>query len=290
MRTGVVIATKGRPHATTEVLRLLERQSTRPSLVVISATSRADVEGNPITRLNVEYLFGAAGTCGQRNRALDKIRSSCDVVIFFDDDFAPAPYWIENCTRIFDSEASVAGASGVLIRDGAQTDEITWEEAKRLITAAPSESADPAMLSVCKNLYGCNMAYRVRAISDVSFDERLVLYGWMEDMDFSRAVGKKGRLVRSGSMRGVHLGIKSGRMPGKRYGYSQVVNPWYLHKKGILSTTEAWRTILKPLSMNAAKAIRPEKYIDRLGRFGGNMVGLGHLLTGDCRPEAAADL
>jgi hypothetical protein len=38
------------------------------------------------------------------------------------------------------------------------------------------------------------------------------------------------------------------------------------------------------------KAIRPEKHIDRLGRFGGNVIGIGHLLAGSCRPEAAADL
>jgi GT2 family glycosyltransferase len=270
------------------VLKLLERQSVLPAIVLVSATERIDLEAGVVTPLHVEYLFGSAGSCIQRNRALERIRSQCDVVIFFDDDFAPASHWIENCLRVFESDASIGGASGVLLRDGAQTEEISWEEAAKLI-----EGAGPVgdlELSECKDLYGCNMAYRSSAIGDVRFDERLVLYGWMEDMDFSRTIGNKERLVQSASMLGVHLGIKSGRVREKRYGYSQVVNPWYLHKKGILSTGEACSKILKPFLMNGMKSIRPERYIDRQGRFGGNIIGIAHLLTGSCRPELAADL
>jgi GT2 family glycosyltransferase len=290
MRIGVVIATKGRPRATARLLELLAAQTLRPSVVIVSATGRTDVESDLDTRLNVEYIFGPAGTCIQRNRGLEQIRSACDIVIFFDDDFAPCPHWIERCAQIFRADESVVGATGVLLRDGAQLDEVSWEEATRLIgTSFPAETATAAATE-CKDLYGCNMAYRMSAIGESTFDERLVLYGWMEDADFSRAVGRKGRLMRCGAMVGVHLGIKSGRISGKRYGYSQVVNPWYLHKKGTLSAREAWSKSLRPLLMNAAKTIRPEKHIDRLGRFGGNIIGIGHLLAGDCRPEVAAEL
>jgi glycosyltransferase involved in cell wall biosynthesis len=273
-----------------QLLQLLAAQTLRPSVVIVSATGRTDVESDLATRLNVEYIFGPAGTCIQRNRGLEQIRSACDIVIFFDDDFAPCPHWIERCAHIFRADESVVGTTGVLLRDGAQLDEVSWEEAMRLIgTSFPAETATNAATE-CKDLYGCNMAYRMSAIGESSFDERLVLYGWMEDADFSRTVGRKGRLMRCGAMVGVHLGIKSGRMSGKRYGYSQVVNPWYLHRKGTLSVGEACSKSLLPLLMNAAKTIRPEKHIDRLGRFGGNIIGIGHLLTGHCRPEQAAEL
>jgi GT2 family glycosyltransferase len=288
MRTGIVIATKGRPRATTNLLKLLERQTMRPSIVVISATTRTDIEGDIVTPLNVEYLFGAAGTCSQRNRALNEIRSACDIVVFFDDDFAPSSRWIEHCVRVFQSDAGIVGVSGAVLRDGARMEEISWEEANRLIEA--DTPLGSPVFTQQKDLYGCNMAFRLRAVGDASFDERLVLYGWMEDADFSRTVGRAGRLVQSDSMVGVHLGIRSGRVSGRRYGYSQVVNPWYLYKKGSLSAREAWSKVLRPVSMNAVKAIRPEKHIDRLGRFGGNVIGIGHLLAGSCRPEAAADL
>jgi GT2 family glycosyltransferase len=289
VRTGVVIATKGRPRALNRLLNLLGQQTRLPAVVIVSASDQADIEGTVITPLNIQYIFGSAGTCMQRNRALLKIRSLCDVVIFFDDDFVPSSSWIEQCTRLFASESSVVGVSGMLIRDGALGEEVSWEEATSLLEAASKVAGGAPDLFDCKDLYGCNMAFRMSTVGESRFDERLVLYGWMEDADFSRTAGRKGRLIQSGAMLGVHLGIKSGRVSGKRYGYSQVVNPWYLHKKGIFTARETWSRIMKPMLMNAARAFRSEAHIDRPGRFGGNIIGVFHLLRGDCRPEAACE-
>lgn len=292
MRTiqiGVVIATKGRPLAASRVLRLLERQTVQPVLVTVSATGPEDVESGITSPLDLRFVFGSAGTCIQRNRGLKVMRGACDVVVFFDDDFVPAPDWLARCAELFASDPTIVGASGALLRDGAQTEEVPWEEAQSLIDGIGPRTETAPPLD-CTDLYGCNMAYRMSAVGESGFDERLVLYGWMEDKDFSRAIARKGRLVESGSMMGVHLGMKSGRMPGKKYGYSQVVNPWYLHKKGMMSAGEAGSKILKPMLMNAARAMRPEKHIDRLGRLIGNLLALGHLLVGRCRPETAAEL
>ncbi len=142
----------------------------------------------------------------------------------------------------------------------------------------------------CTALYGCNMAFRVSAIGPLTFDERLVLYGWLEDLDFSRSAGRMGRLVTCDAMVGVHLGIKSGRVSGKKYGYSQVVNAWYLRKKGTLTSKEAWSNIGRAILANGAKSFWSEKYIDRPGRLKGNLIGLGNLMRGRCRPEKAAEL
>ena len=131
-------------------------------------------------------MFGSAGTSIQRNRALDALQSRSDVVFFFDDDFVPSPYWIERTVRIFRADAGVAGVSGRVVRDGAMSDAVSWEEADRLIGEA--DISDPEDdLSEAPDLYGCNMAFRMSAIgADVRFDERLALYGWLEDKDFSR--------------------------------------------------------------------------------------------------------
>jgi glycosyltransferase involved in cell wall biosynthesis len=290
VRPAVVVATKGRPQATTQLLRLLEQQTLLPSMVLISATDPLDVELPLNTPLNVEYIFGPAGLTAQRNRALNEVRGRCDVVIFFDDDFAPCRSWIENCVRILGAEGDAVGFSGLVLRDGAQADQISWEEAKRLIDEREPGAAAAPVFSPCTVLYGCNMAFRSSAVADANFDERLVLYGWLEDTDFSRTVAKRGRLLQCDSMVGVHLGIKGGRVSGKRYGYSQVVNAWYLYKKGTISSREVWPQIFKALLANGLKSFRPEKYIDRLGRFHGNLVGVCHLLSGSCRPERAAEL
>jgi glycosyltransferase involved in cell wall biosynthesis len=290
VQIAVIVATKGRPQAVNHLLRLLEEQTRTPSVVVVSATQSADIQDSVPTSLRVEYIFGPAGLPCQRNRALEKTRDRSDIVVFFDDDFAPAPSWLEHCANAFLSDSSVVGMSGLVLRDGAVAEEISWEEAKRLIHDAPPAYTALPLIAQPDGLYGCNMAYRVSAIRHVVFDERLVLYGWLEDKDFSRSAGKIGRLVKCNAMVGVHLGLKSGRVSGTKYGYSQVVNAWYLREKGILTSKEAWSNTARALLANGAKALWPEKHIDRLGRLKGNLIGLGNVMLGHCRPEKAAEL
>lgn len=290
MRCAVIIATKGRAQAVNRALQFLQEQTHQPSVIVISATENADVQGVPAASPTVEYIFGPAGTSCQRNRALERVRDRCDIVIFFDDDFAPAPTWLEYCDHAFKSDSGVVGMSGTVLRDGALGEEVSWEEARQLVHGTAPAHAGETMIAEHGGLYGCNMAYRASAVRDVTFDERLVLYGWLEDKDFSRAAAKKGRLVICNDLIGVHLGLKSGRVSGKRFGYSQVVNAWYLYKKGVLSSKEAWSNLGKAVLANGAKSFSPEKHIDRLGRFKGNLIGLGHLMLGRCRPEKAAEL
>jgi hypothetical protein len=288
IRVAVVLATKGRAQAATQLMRLLEKQTVAPSAIVISATAVSDVEVPLATDLNVEYVFGPAGAAAQRNRGLERVRGRAEVAVFFDDDFAPAANWIEQCAALFSSEAKIAGANGILIRDGIKTRPVSWQEARALIVAP--HPAEPRTLSDIADLYGCNMAFRMSAIHDLEFDERLALYSWLEDKEFSRKAAKRGRLVACNSLIGVHLGLQSGRVSGKRFGYSQIVNAWYLYKKGTLSLREVSAHILKPLIANGAKSFRPENHIDRRGRLHGNLVGVVHLLSGDCRPEEVAEL
>ena len=287
MRMAVLLATKGRPQAATQLIRLLEKQSLAPSIVVVSATAAADIDAQLPTDLKIEYIFGPTGLTAQRNRALERARTRADVAIFFDDDFAPAGDWIEQCALLFMSESTIAGANGIVIRDGAKTPSISWEEAQQAIATWQPKSL---FLSEIADLYGCNMAFRMSAIDALRFDERLVLYGWLEDKEFSRQAAKKGRLVRCNLLVGVHLGLRAGRVSGRQYGYSQIVNAWYLYKKGALSRREVSFLVLKALVVNAAKTLRPEDHIDRRGRLHGNLVGVFHLLSGACRPEMAAEL
>jgi len=291
-RIAIVIATKGRPAAVTEIVRLLERQTLAPSRVIISATGDADIEA-PLESsvFPLELIYGSASSTKQRNRALERVCRQADIVVFFDDDFAPAITWLEHCAFAFAADAHVVGVGGLVLRNGAtEAAEVSWNEAKRLISDPPPLPPGPPTFLSCLSLYGCNMAFRIAAIGDLRFDERLVLYGWMEDKDFSRIAGRSGRLVRYNGMVGVHLGMRSGKVSGKKYGYSQVVNAWYLYRKKVLSRNEVWPNIFKAILANGIKSFRPEKYIDRYGRFVGNLVGVGELIRGHCRPERAEEL
>jgi GT2 family glycosyltransferase len=223
---------------------------------------------------------------------LDALPPYIDYVIFFDDDFAPGHRWIEQCLRIFRLHPSVVGVSGRTLRDGAAERPISWAEALDLVYRSEDESVEPASLDACTSLYGCNMAYRMEAARGFRFDERLVLYGWLEDQDFSRRLvaAGKGDLVRCPQMLGVHLGLSSGRVSGRKFGYSQVANAIYLYRKGVLSRKEAASNIFRAIGVNAVKSVIPEAHLDRRGRLIGNCIGVAEICSGSVNPERAARL
>ena len=290
LRVAVVIATKGRPAATAWAVRLLARQTVRPDQVILSGSCDADIGPYDADELRVDVLIGSAGSSVQRNRALDALAPDIDVVVFFDDDFAPERHWVEQCARVFAADPALAGLSGRTLRDGAQGQPATWDEALALIDGAHDEARQRPPLRACDELYGCNMACRAHAIADLRFDERLVLYGWLEDKDFSRRLARSGRLAYCDYLLGVHLGLRGGRVSGRRYGYSQVVNAMYLCRKGVMSRKETASNIVRALGMNCLKSMRPEAHLDRRGRLIGNVIGIADLCIGAVRPERAARL
>jgi len=150
--------------------------------------------------------------------------------------------------------------------------------------SAPRELVDQV------GAYGCNMSLRATCIGEARFDPRLVLYGWQEDIDFTSRLRAHGRVVCARHLHGVHLGLKAGRVSGTRFGYSQVVNPVYLIRKGSVPASFLLPLMLRNLAANLARSIRPEPYVDRRGRLRGNLIGIGHLLTGRIEPEFAARL
>jgi GT2 family glycosyltransferase len=135
------------------------------------------------------------------------------------------------------------------------------------------------------------MAFRWPAIGGQRFDERLVLYGWQEDRDFGAAIAKRGwRLVKIGAAFGVHLGAKTGRTSGHRLGYSQVVNPLYLLRKGTMSPGNALSHIGCNMLNNLLRSCASEPYIDRRGRLKGNLLAFRDLALGRAAPERAEQI
>lgn len=131
------------------------------------------------------------------------------------------------------------------------------------------------------------MAVRLSPILEhaLAFDEQLPLYGWLEDVDFSRSIARYGRSVRVEGARGVHLGVRSGRQPGRRLGYSQVANPVYLIRKGTMSKGRAIAQIGRNILANTRGLLFNDRLIDRWGRLNGNLLALSDLLIGRASPS-----
>ncbi len=290
MRIAVGIATRGRAAILGETLGELRRQTRAPDRTLVCHVTEADVAGLRERFPEAEFLASEAGLPRQRNRVLDAVRD-CDAVLFLDDDFLAAPEWLSVLGRVLRARPECAVATGTVIADGAKGPGIAPDRA-RAILAADTPPADPLAAEPAFNGYGCNMALRLDPVfaHGLRFDENLPLYAWYEDIDLTRRMLPHGRILRLAGARGVHLGTKAGRVPGVRLGYSQVVNPIYLARKGSFPWNHAVPSAARHVLVNLLKSARPEPEVDRWGRFRGNLRGLRDLATGRADPRRILDL
>ncbi len=101
------------------------------------------------------------------------------------------------------------------------------------------------------------MSIRAGVIGKLRFDERLPLYGWQEDIDFtSQLRNLRAHRISVENLFGVHLGTKSGRVSGVRLGCSQIVNPVYLIGKSAMpfSSEFGFRLMCKNLAADLIKS------------------------------------
>jgi hypothetical protein len=289
LKVGVIVASTGRPAIVAATLGYLVRtQTLRPAAVILSCV-RAEDAGTASDLPQVQLVLGPAGLPRQRNAGLAALPADMDIVVFFDDDFVAAADWLDVVERAFRRRPDLSVLTGRVLADGIKGPGIPFDDAVAQVEA-PREAVEWSAVEPFSP-YGCNMAFRRSAIEGVRFDERLVLYGWLEDRDFgARVVQRTGNSVKLAGVCGVHMGVKSGRVPGVRLGYSQVINPLYLRQKRSMTTIQVCDHIGRNVLSNFARCLLPEPYIDRLGRLRGNLIGAFDALRGRLTPERAATL
>ncbi|MCU1260365.1 MAG: glycosyltransferase [Bryobacterales bacterium] len=158
--------------------------------------------------------------------------------------------------------------------------------AKRL--ALEPSTGDSVLINV-PNIVGCAMCVRRSLLFKVRFDERLVRYGYLEDLDFSSQCRRHGGVVVDTRAILVHLTVPSGRSSELRRGFSEVMNPLYIWSKGNASF---FRTLLFSHLIR-----RPLENLVRSGwshaareRLKGNLVAFSRLLRGALEPDYVLNL
>jgi succinoglycan biosynthesis transport protein ExoP len=292
LRIAIGIATAGRRTIVGCTLDLIARQTRLPDALIVCPAVPEDLDAAALQRLPFATAVrtGKRGLTAQRNQILSAA-DSADVIVFFDDDFFPQLSYLAEVEKLFLDHADVVAITGRPIVDGANGPGLETEAALKLISADGPRPDDPGFVPTY-GTYGCNMAFRMKPIrqSGLLFDENLPLYGWQEDIDFSRQLAGFGRIIDAKVLRGVHLGTKGGRTSGIRVGYSQIANPVYLIRKGTMSVRFAAPLIWRNVMANLGKSLRPEPWIDRKGRLKGNCIALRDLLTGRISPQRILEL
>jgi GT2 family glycosyltransferase len=293
LRIVVGIATSGRREVLAQTIEILGLQTCQPESLVICPIAIEDVDSESLKRFPVptKIVSGAVGLPAQRNLILSA-SADADVVVFFDDDFFADSNYLANVGSIFLTYPNVAALTGDLWEDGALGPGLSVKQGLEILKSRADSDDKTGEPFDCYGTYGCNMAFRLNAVrtNSIVFDENLPLYGWQEDIDFSLRLLPYGRVVRSRKLRGVHLGIKSGRTSGVRLGYSQIANPIYLIRKGSVSCHHARSLIWRNFFSNLLRTFHPEPWIDRKGRLKGNFIALIDLVTGRLSPRRILQL
>ena len=294
MRIAVIIATTGRAALLRQTVAHLARQSRRADRLILVGVGPEDLAGldraecAAAARAPLEPILAERGLPRQRNAGLCHLAGEADVVVFFDDDFVPANDYLAVLEHEFSRRPELVGATAKLLADGIKSPGISFAAARAMVEGhRPPRIVSERRLPA---LYGCNLTIRLAAAQDIRFDEALPLYGWQEDVDFSFQLGRKGLLVHTNQLAGVHLGAKGGRTSGRRLGYSQIANPVYLLRKKTIPPRLAWRLMLRNLVANLVRSAWPEPYVDRVGRLRGNLAALADLAAGSLHPERILEL
>jgi GT2 family glycosyltransferase len=285
LNTTVVVCSAYRPDVLTETIESLRRQSLQPREIIVSVFNRAHVPGKVRADSAVRVVVsGTQALSAQRNAAVKVVRTP--YTLFLDDDVEIGPNFIESMESLLDKSEDVVVATGFVVVDGVRGD-----------TGVDRKSARAAVLNYVREHedcdreegYGCNLFVRTKVFDQVLFDENLPLYGWLEDLDFSTNCLRYGRIVRNAGTCVAHLGTPVGRISGLKFGYSQIVNPFYLWSKNGTPrlTNIAFAHWLLPVARNLFRTLIrvPGNRSDRTGRFKGNMIGFCHLLAGKVDPS-----
>jgi GT2 family glycosyltransferase len=285
MKLAVIIPTFGRSGQVARLLHYLGAQTRLPDEVILSVPDESHIELPEVCLFPVTVAFGPKGLAAQRNTAMGPALGRFDIITFFDDDFVPSADYLRQVEGAFSANGDWAVVMGRVVKDGATNAGLTWEDAETALRETEGNKFEGPEAVHHVGAYGCNMSFRSSLVGALRFDERLVLYGWQEDIDFTSQMRCRGRVVCVTAIRGVHLGIKSARVSGERFGYSQVANAIYLVRKGSVPASLALPLMFRNIAANLAKSLWPEPYIDRRGRLRGNMLAILHIAKGRVEPE-----
>ena len=112
--------------------------------------------------------------------------------------------------------------------------------------------------------------YRSSEIKEIRFDEKLGVYGYLEDLDFSLELKKRGNLMVCGDSKYTH--DQSINRPGFEFGKKEVKNRYYIVKKHNLNKFLFFLTLLARIIMTFCKGIIGD--LNSTKRLSGNIIGI----------------
>jgi glycosyltransferase involved in cell wall biosynthesis len=277
----VIIPSLGRRDVLHDTVLSLDRQSRKADEILISIVNpKQDVLPETLKIGGVRMVIGPKGSVCQRNTALDVVHADCDLIAFLDDDIELDRNYLRNCCQFMSQHHEIAGISGDVLADGG----IDRNEAIRIV-GAPYE---PCGEFVYRVGFYCSITVRRIVAQKCRFDTRLLNYGLYEDFDFGVRCARFGLLATVMSCRIVHLAVQIARESSKRLGYVQVMNSYYLWRKGSFSLWRFLANVSKSVIGNIVGIVVVKRGMSRKSRclrLQGNVIGFWDIAVFGAKPE-----
>jgi len=284
----IVIPTRNRIKELTNTLKFLESNKFFFKKIVIVDSSNLEIKDQikkkvKKYRANIEVVNSEPSTCIQRNVGFNFIKKS-KYIMFLDDDnifYSDAFYKMQDFLNnnkdfvgvafnqiykerknIFDclKKNYITNKIGIYSLDNGEFSGSGWQsrfvnfENNKIVQWLPTRA----------------VIYRSSEIKNSRFDKKLGVYGYLEDLDFSLQLKKRGKLMVCNDAKYKH--DQSINRPGFQFGKKELRNRYYIVKKHKLNKVLFFLTTFLRMLLTFKEGILGN--LNSFKRLAGNLVAL----------------
>ena len=284
----IVIPTRNRIVELTNTLNFLESNKFFFKKIVIVDSSNSEIK-NKIKKMvrkynaNIKVVDSEASTCIQRNVGFKFIQNN-KYIMFLDDDnifFPDAFYKMKNFLKnnkdffgvafnqvykerknILDrfKKNYIMNKLGIYNLDNGEIASSGWQS--RFINFKNNK--------IVQWLPTRAVIYKSKAVKNIRFDKKLGVYGYLEDLDFSLQLKKRGNLMVCSDAKYTH--DQSIIRPGFQFGKKELRNRYYIVKKHKLNKNLFFVTTFLRMLLTFKEGVLGN--LNSFQRLAGNLVAL----------------
>jgi GT2 family glycosyltransferase len=299
-KAAVVVCTRNRPADVALALQFIGQDRADSTVIVVDASAEmttaeaCELASRRFPSLDLHYVKAdRPGLARQRNQSAGYCRDlGIDIVHFIDDDTRILPGYQDAIEDRFRTDPGLSGVGAVIENQPA----VGFKGLKRtfgLWGPRPSSvlRSGRAVLGQYPTgpepervewLSGCSMSYRIEAITQHRFDDRLTGYSKGEDKDFGFRVSRSGRLAVEPKARCLHEQSPHDRMAARRAAFdgTLIVFSWAREQRrnGISVIAFCWSAIGDAILRFGLGVVRrdPESIESAIG----TLQALGRIASG----------
>jgi len=284
----IVIPTRNRVKELTNTLNFLDSNQFFFKKIVIVDSSKLEIKQKIKEKIkeynsHIKIIDTEPSTCIQRNAGFNFIEDN-EYIMFLDDDnifypdaFYKMQYFLNNnknfsgvaFNQIYNEKISIlekfkknyiSNKLGIYSSNIGGFSNSGWQS--RFINFTNN--------AIVQWLPTRAVIYRSEKVRNIRFDEKLGIYGYLEDLDFSLELKKKGNLMVCSDARYSH--DQSITRPGFEFGKKELRNRYYIVKKHNLKKKLFFLTSLFRMILTLKEGIFGD--INSFKRLAGNLVAL----------------